>query len=75
MGMCNKVWGKDGIQRITGHSSRIGGTTAFLMAGVYSDIVRKMGRWSSDAFLRYWRNVNGIFEMHASSVEFVDFTL
>jgi hypothetical protein len=75
MRMCNEVWEKDGIQRITGHSFRIGGTTAFLMAGVDSDIVKKMGRWSSDAFLRYWRNVNGIFETHASSVEFVDFTL
>jgi hypothetical protein len=75
MDMCNEVWEKDGIQRITDHSFCIGGTTAFLMAGVDSDIVKKVGRWSSDAFLRYWRNVNGIFEMHASSVEFVDFTL
>jgi hypothetical protein len=75
MDMCNDVWQKDGIQRITGHSFCIGGTTAFLMAGIDSDIVKKMGRWSSDAFLCYWRNVNGIFEMHVSSVEFVDFTL
>jgi hypothetical protein len=75
MNMCNEVWQKEGIQRITGHSFRIGGTTAYLMAGVDPDIVKKMGRWSSDAFLRYWRSVNGIFEAHASSVEFVDFTL
>jgi hypothetical protein len=75
MYMCNEVWQKDGIQRITGHSFRIGGTTAYLMAGVDSDIVKKMGRWSSDAFLRYWRSVNGIFEAHASSIKFVDFTL
>jgi hypothetical protein len=75
MSMCNEIWQKDGIQRITGHSFRIGGTTAYLMAGVDSDIVKKMGRWSSDTFLRYWRSVNGIFEAHASSIEFIDFTL
>jgi hypothetical protein len=75
MNMCNEIWQKEGIQRITGHSFRIGGTTAYLMAGVDPDIVKKMGRWSSDAFLRYWRSVNGIFEAHASSVEFVEFTL
>jgi hypothetical protein len=75
MNMCNEVWQKDGIQRVTGHSFRIGGTTAYLMARVDSDIVKKMGRWSSDTFLRYWKSVNGIFEAHASSIEFVDFTL
>jgi len=75
MNMCNEIWKKEDIQRITGHSFRIGGTTAYLMAGVDPDIVKKMGRWSSDAFLRYWRNVNGIFEAHASSIEFADFTL
>jgi hypothetical protein len=74
MNMCNEVWGKDGIQHITGHSFRIGGTTGSLMASIDPDIVNKMGRWSSDAVLRYWRNVNGIFETHASSIKFVDFT-
>lgn len=75
MNMCNEVWQKDGIQRITGHCFRIGGTTAYLMADVDSATVKKMGRWSSDTFLRYWRKVNGIFEAHVSSIEFVDFTL
>jgi hypothetical protein len=73
--MCNEVWHKDNTQRITGDSSRIGGTTAYLMAGVDSDIVKKMGRWSSNTFLRYWRNVNNIFETHTSPIEFIDFTL
>ena len=42
MNMCNEVWGKDGPQRITGRSFRIGGTTTYLMASIDSDIVKKM---------------------------------
>jgi hypothetical protein len=42
MSLCNEVWQKDGIQRITGRSFHIGGTTTYLMSGVDSDIVKKM---------------------------------
>ncbi|KAF8596955.1 hypothetical protein BDV93DRAFT_454069, partial [Ceratobasidium sp. AG-I] len=43
----------------------IGGTTALLKAGVPPDIVQKMGRWASDAFLRYWRDLSEIMSAHA----------
>jgi hypothetical protein len=55
LGWCNEIWACHGLPTITGHSFRIGGTTELLVAGVPPDIVKVMGRWSSDAFLTYWR--------------------
>ncbi|KAF8748804.1 ABC transporter [Rhizoctonia solani] len=52
---CNEVWITEGHPSVFGHSFRIGGTHAYLTAGVPSDVVKKMGRWSSDAFLRHFR--------------------
>ncbi|KAG2053677.1 hypothetical protein BDR06DRAFT_840679, partial [Suillus hirtellus] len=49
---CNPVWSQHGT---SGHSFRIGGTTELLLRGVPPHIVKVLGRWSSDAFLRYWR--------------------
>ncbi|KII86881.1 hypothetical protein PLICRDRAFT_114194 [Plicaturopsis crispa FD-325 SS-3] len=49
--VCNRIWEKHGFVRIQGHCLRIGGTTELLMRGVNPEIVKSMGRWSSDAFL------------------------
>jgi hypothetical protein len=70
--MCNSVWTAAGIPRITGHSFRIGGTTALLCSGVHPEIVKKMGRWTSDAFLQYWRSLGHLFAQHASNVSWDD---
>ncbi|KAJ7463442.1 hypothetical protein B0H11DRAFT_1734596 [Mycena galericulata] len=51
---CNEIWAPFGLPRLTGHCFRIGGTAELLLAGVPPDVVKMMGRWSSDAFLRYW---------------------
>jgi hypothetical protein len=72
MAMCNSVWSKEGLPRITGHSFRIGGTTALLCSGVNPEIVKKLGRWSSDAFLIYWRSLGHLFSKHASDLEWND---
>lgn len=72
MRMCNVVWSKEGLPRITGHSFRIGGTTALLCSGVNPDIVKKLGRWSSDAFLIYWRSLGQLFSKHASDLTWHD---
>jgi hypothetical protein len=69
MDLCNGVWKKTGIGRITGHSFRIGGTTSFLRAGVNPKVVKQMGRWKSDAFLIYWRELEDIFTMHAGMID------
>jgi len=75
MSMCNSVWSKEGHSRFTGHSFRIGGTTALLRSGINIQVVKKMGRWSSDAYLRYWRNVQELFADHATDVHWVDFVV
>lgn len=66
--MCNAIWATADIPHVTGHSFRIGGTTALLCSGVHPEIVKKMGRWSSDAFLQYWRSLGHLFAKHASNV-------
>jgi hypothetical protein len=75
MDMCNGIWSLHGFQRITGHSFRIGGTTSLLLSGVDTEIVKGMGRWSSDAFKLYWRKVEILFAKHASDVNWVDFDI
>ena len=55
---CNAVWSSLGYPRMMGHSFCIGGTTELLIASTPPDIVRTMGRWSSDSFLCYWRSLD-----------------
>ena len=43
-------------------------THAYLAAGVPSDVVKKMGQWSSDAFLRYWRSMDKIINIYAKDI-------
>ncbi|KAF5378464.1 hypothetical protein D9615_007028 [Tricholomella constricta] len=61
----NEVLTAEGFQPISGHCFRIGGTTHLLLAGVPPDVVRLMGRWSSDSFLRYWCSLDLIAPLHA----------
>jgi hypothetical protein len=63
---CNAIWGPLGFPTITGHSFRIGGTTELLVRGVPPDIVKCLGRWSSDSFLRYWRSLEDIASRHVA---------
>jgi hypothetical protein len=53
-----------GFPILTGHSFRIGGTTHLLLSGVPPDVVKTTGRWSSDAFLRYWRSTEQIASIY-----------
>ncbi|KAF9030724.1 hypothetical protein BDZ89DRAFT_949451 [Hymenopellis radicata] len=61
---CNEIWLKEGLSRLTGHSFRIGGTTYFLLKGKDPNVVKALGRWSSDAFLRYWRQLDQLGIMY-----------
>ncbi|GBE89495.1 hypothetical protein SCP_1601570 [Sparassis crispa] len=63
--VCNRIWKSHDIPHTTGHSFRIGGTTELLMKGVDPNVVKIMGRWSSNAFLRYWRQLEIIIPHHA----------
>ena len=44
-----------GIEPLKGHGIRIGATLEYLLRGVPFDVVKSIGRWSSEAFLLYLR--------------------
>ena len=44
-----------GLDSIKGHGIRIGATLEYLLRGVPFDVVKSIGRWSSEAFLLYLR--------------------
>lgn len=67
---CNSIWTKLGYPRTTGHSFRIGGTTELLLAGVPPDVVKTLGRWSSDSFLRYWRLLDEIAPRYSRKIDY-----
>nr|GAT53462.1 predicted protein [Mycena chlorophos] len=48
------------LERVYGHSYRIGGSVELLKAGVAPEIVMKLGGWSSLCFLVYWRRLEQI---------------
>lgn len=64
----NQVFATYGIPRITGHCFRIGGTTFYLLSGTDPNVVKAMGRWKSEAFLRYWRSVEQIASKQLGNV-------
>lgn len=43
------------LGHMKGHSIRIGGTLEFLLRGVPFEVVKSLGRWSSNAFVLYLR--------------------
>ncbi|KAF9024321.1 hypothetical protein BDZ89DRAFT_1187320 [Hymenopellis radicata] len=65
---CNEIWMAKGMKRITGHSFRIGGTTHYLLKGIKPDVVKALGRWSSDSFLRYWRQLDILGVMYVERI-------
>ncbi|KAG2157552.1 hypothetical protein DEU56DRAFT_722559 [Suillus clintonianus] len=65
---CNACWSSAGYPTLTGHSFRIDGTTEMLLAGVDPNVVKVLGRWSSDSFPHYWRSLELLAPRH---VEFL----
>lgn len=51
----NQIASVTNLPNLKGHSIRIGGTLEYLLRGVPFDVVKSMGRWSSDAFTIYLR--------------------
>ncbi|KAF5387865.1 hypothetical protein D9615_000293 [Tricholomella constricta] len=66
---CNSILAGVGFPPISGHSFHIGGTTHFLLADVPPDVVKLMGRWSSDSFFRYWHCLEIIAPLHAELLQ------
>lgn len=65
---CNDIWASCGLTQTTGHSFRIGGTSHLLLCGVDPDIIKKSGQWSSNSFLRYWRNLETVIPKKTTRV-------
>ncbi|KAF9536327.1 hypothetical protein CPC08DRAFT_745505 [Agrocybe pediades] len=51
----NKAVTAAGLEPLQGHGLRIGAVLEYLLRGVPFDVVRVIGRWSSDAFILYLR--------------------
>lgn len=64
---CNEIWMSQGFPNMPGHAFRIGGATELLLQGVHPDVVSTQGRWSSDAFLEYWRRIDTILPLFIAS--------
>ncbi|KIK92506.1 hypothetical protein PAXRUDRAFT_147155 [Paxillus rubicundulus Ve08.2h10] len=64
---CNDIWVHNGFPSMPGHAFHIRGTTELLLQGVNPDIITVQGRWSSWAFLDYWRQVESILPLFISS--------
>ena len=60
----SRIWREAGLEVPSGHSFRIRGTTFLLECGTDIQIVQKLGRWSSDSFYLYWRNLQSIIPQH-----------
>ncbi|KAG2737982.1 hypothetical protein P692DRAFT_20883038 [Suillus brevipes Sb2] len=65
---CNSIWQIAGFAPVTGHSFHIGGTTEMLLSGVPPDVIKALGRWSSDAFLRYWHSLEHLAPRHVENL-------
>lgn len=73
---CNEIWFSRGlIIPTTGHAFRIGGTTHLLISGVPPHIVKMMGRWSSDEFLKYWRSLEIIAPLYAELLKPLEYQI
>ncbi|KAJ7288617.1 hypothetical protein C8J57DRAFT_1047886, partial [Mycena rebaudengoi] len=51
------------LELVFGHSYRIGGSLELLSVGVASEIIMKLGGWSSLCFLIYWRRLEKILPL------------
>lgn len=51
------VFSRPDCHHHTGHAFQIRGTTHLLLSCVPTHIVKVMGCWSSDEFLKYWRSL------------------
>ncbi|KIK78179.1 hypothetical protein PAXRUDRAFT_164683 [Paxillus rubicundulus Ve08.2h10] len=64
---CNNVWVQNSFPSMPRHAFCIRGTTELLLQGVNPDIIAVQGRWTSQAFLDYWRQVESILPLFISS--------
>lgn len=61
-----------GLKPLQGHGLRIGGTLEYLLRGVPFDVVKSLGRWSSEAFTRYLRKHAVILAPYLQGTDFLE---
>lgn len=61
------IWQTAELDRVAGHSFRIGGVVELLLAGVPPEVVAATGGWTSLAFLLYWRRIEEIIPLSTSN--------
>ncbi|KIK79253.1 hypothetical protein PAXRUDRAFT_161759, partial [Paxillus rubicundulus Ve08.2h10] len=64
---CNEVWVSQGYPDMPRHAFCIGGTTKLLLQGISPEIIATQGRWTSRAFLQYWRHIEMVLPLFISS--------
>lgn len=62
----NRTWSNAHLYHVFGHSFRIGGAVALLLAGVPPEVVAATGGWTSLSFLLYWRRLEHILPKSTS---------
>ncbi|KAJ3764936.1 hypothetical protein FB446DRAFT_795556 [Lentinula raphanica] len=62
----SKIWSDERMDKVYGHSFRIGGAVELLLAGVPPHVVAAIGGWTSLAFLVYWRKLEDIVVSQAT---------
>ena len=65
---CNSIWHRLSYPHTTGHCFCIRGTTKLLIAGTPPDVVKAMGRWSSESFMHYWHSLDNITPQHIQNL-------
>lgn len=66
MARANAIWVSTGLPSMKGHGFRIGGATHLLLTGTPPQVVEAQGRWTSRAFMDYWREVQIVIPVFIS---------
>ena len=68
-----------GEDSLKGHGIRIGGTLEFLLRGMPFDVMKSLGRWTSEAFTLYLRQhvtiIAPYIQNHPVLEEFTRYTM
>lgn len=57
---CDSIWSAVGLEKVLGHSFRIGGASEHVDRGLAFDLLQIQGRLTSNAFLRYLQKMDNV---------------
>ncbi|KAJ7652865.1 DNA breaking-rejoining enzyme [Mycena polygramma] len=59
----SNIFESENLEKVFGHSYRIGGSLKLLLDGVAPEVVMKVGGWTSLRFLIYWRRLEEVIPL------------